>query len=67
MKYRKISETDVEVYSNLIGNGNAGGTVSFGLGIGGFGGSSIFRTSSDFILWTIDDESNAVPDAEKST
>lgn len=45
-----ISETDVDVYSNRIGKGNAGGTSTFGFGVGGLGGSSIFSTSSDFIL-----------------
>lgn len=63
---RRISATDVEVYSKRSGNGSAGGTTSFGRGVGGLGGSSILSTSSDFMRWTIDEESNAVPDAEKS-
>src|SRR5512136_292158 len=57
---------EVDVYSNRMGNGNGGGTSSFGLAIGGLGGSSIFSTSSDFILWIIEDDRRAVPEAEKS-
>ena len=50
-----------------LGREGRGGTSTFGFGIGGLGGSSILSTSSVFILWTIDDDNRAVPDAEKST